>query len=134
MTDDLQDTLKAENPRDQRKLFLWSWLALIILYNAFIIFSLLRGGADPNLGYVTTDLPTAGAGIVIGVIGRAAIILFALITAFGYKLGVYGLAGAYVVAAIGSLMSGFNIGTLLEVGLAVGVVWLLTRGAWHTMK
>jgi hypothetical protein len=134
MPEDIQERLHADTPRDQRNLFLWGWLALVALYNLFVIISLLSGGADPNLGYVVGELPTSGAGIWIGVIGRAAIILFAVITALGYKLGWYGLAAAYVVSLIGSLAAGFNIGALLETGLVLFVVWLLLRGDWHRMK
>ncbi len=134
MPEDLQDHLTADNPRDQRNLFLWGWLALMVIYNLFVIISLLGPGGDPNLGYVTSDLPTSNAGIMIGVIGRGAIILFAALLALGYKLGWYGLIGAYGVALVGSLLAGFNIGALLETGLVLLVVWLLLRGAWHRMK
>lgn len=134
MPEEVRDRLTADNPRDQRNLFLWGWLGLVIVYNLFIIISLLTGGGDPNLGYVISDLPSAGAGVLLGVIGRAGIILFAILLGMGYKLGFYGLAAAYVVSLVGSLASGFNIGALLETGLVLLVVWLLVRGAWDRMR
>lgn len=134
MPEEIQERLTADSPRDQRNLFLWGWLALVVIYNLFVIISLLGRGGDPNLGYVTPDLPTSNAGIVIGVIGRGTIILFSLLLAFGYKLGWYGLIGAYVIALVGSLAAGWNIGALLETGLVLFMVWLLIRGAWERLK
>jgi hypothetical protein len=134
MSEDIGNRIKADTPREQRNWMLWGWLALVVIYNLFVIFSLLRGGSDPNLGYVTDEGPLGASALPLALIGRGAIVLSAVVLAVGYRIGFYGMALAFVVTVIGSLLIGFNIGSLVEAGLVMLVAGVLVRGMWHRLK
>jgi hypothetical protein len=70
----------------------------------------------------------------LALIGRGAIVLSAVVLALGYRIGFYGMALAFVVTVIGSLLIGFNIGSLVEAGLVMLVAGVLVRGMWHRLK
>ncbi len=134
MPEGVRENLNPDSPRGQRNWFVLGWLALVVIFNLFVIISIASGGADPNLGYIAPDLPTSGAGVPIALLARAVIIVSAIALALGYKLGFYGVVAGYIVSTIASLMLGFNIGALLEAGLVLFVLWALIRGAWDTLK
>ena len=121
------------SPREERHWFLWSWLALVVIYNLFTIVSFLSGGSNP-LAYVMPQQNANTAAILIVNIASAAAIVFCLVTLIGYKIGYYGLVIAYIIMAIASLIVGFNIGIVLAAALVARITWGLLRPSWASMK
>jgi hypothetical protein len=120
------------SPREERHWFLWSWLALVVIYNLFTIVSFLTGGSNP-LAYIVTQENANTAAILIVNIASALAIVFCVLTAIGLKIGYYGLVLSYIVMAIASLVIGFNIGIVLAAVLVALITWVLLRPAWGRM-
>jgi len=124
------------SPREERNWFLWSWLALVVIYNLFTIISFLTGGNNP-LAYIASpdnnNLFSSPAVVIVNLASAAAII-FCVVIVLGYKIGYYGLVLAYIIMTLASLTLGFNIGMVLAAGLVALITWGLLRSSWSRMK
>jgi hypothetical protein len=123
----------TDKPTGQRNWFLTGWLVLIVLYNLFTIISFLTGGNNP-LQYTLPEQETVSGMEIVVVVSAAAAIIFCVVIELGYRLGWYGLVVSYIVMTAGSLVLGFNIGTVLLAGLVFVITWVLIRPQWAQMK
>ena len=95
-------------PREERKWFLWSWLALVVIYNLFTIVSFVTGGNNP-LAYIASPDNNnlfGSPAVVLVNLASAAAIIFCIVIVMGYKIGYYGLVLAYIVMTLASLTLG----------------------------
>jgi hypothetical protein len=123
-------------PREERKWFLWSWLALVVIYNLFTIVSFLTGGNNP-LAYIASPDNNnlfGSPAVVLVNLASAAAIIFCIVIVMGYKIGYYGLVLAYIVMTLASLTLGFNIGMVLASGLVALITWGVLQPSWSRMK
>jgi hypothetical protein len=117
----------------QRNWFLWGWLALLIAYNVFTLISYVNGGNNPILYSAPLEgMPQEPR--AIGAIASLAAIVGELAIGLGYRWGWYLTLVAWVGITVAGLLIGFNIGLILMLLLAMGILWFVMRPSWSNMR